>query len=240
MSTPVAALAAAEAADGYLAAVAASPLNAISRRDSRYVPSWLSPADASRLATELEAIPLLADARVVVLDASADGGYPHTRATNLVCMPTSAIKGKSRAELAETLRHESIHIHQRQYPDFWAAISRQEGWAVVPPGQIPLSLRDRCRVNPDTFRPSPFWAWEGWAVPLPLFYRDDSPRIGDVVIKWLDLRDGSLSSSPPPSFSARYGSSPPQPEHPYELLAVEAAAAGVTTDAALRSKLRKR
>jgi hypothetical protein len=58
-----------------------------------------------------------------------------------------------------------------------------------------------------------------------------------IQIKWLDRRMGALFAEPPPSFSKRYGHAPPQPEHPFELLAVEYAEEKLNTDEKLRAKL---
>jgi hypothetical protein len=88
--------------------------------------------------------------------------------------------------------------------------------------------------------PHPFWAWDLHHVPLPLFSSDQPSSLGDIVIKWLDLRTRTTHLETPPSFVSEYGEAPSQPEHPYELLAVEAAAKGILTqgevDAYLRPK----
>jgi hypothetical protein len=57
-----------------------------------------------------------------------------------------------------------------------------------------------------------------------------------VKIKWFDIRTKAVITDPPASFTARYGS-PSQPEHPYEILAVEYAAAKLNTDELLKRKL---
>jgi hypothetical protein len=76
-------------------------------------------------------------------------------------------------------------------------------------------------------------------VPLPLFSSETPSSLGDVVIKWLDLRAGTTYSDPPPTFIGAHGHSLPQPENPYEIYAVEAAKKGIVdnkgVDAYLRS-----
>jgi hypothetical protein len=72
---------------------------------------------------------------------------------------------------------------------------------------------------------------------MPLFIREDYPTLGGVQIKWMDMRNKTLFPDPPPSFVKRYGTNPPQPEHPFELLAVEYAAANLKSDVLLRTKL---
>jgi len=227
----------AEKVDGYRAAVANSFLNATARRDDYYHPSSVSPSEAERLIREVDKIDLLNDAVVVVMHPTADGGYPHTRPLNIVCMPAPTIDNVSDDTLATTLRHEAIHLHQRNNPAVWTAACMKDGWSLVPTARIPERFRERCRLNPDTFKPQQFWAWEYTFVPLPMFYRDDSPRLGDVQIKWYDLRNGALFTDAPFSFQLRYGPNPSQPEHPFELLAVEAANKGIKDTYTLLSNL---
>jgi hypothetical protein len=153
-------------------------------------------------------------------------------------MPTRTIEGVSDAALLTTLRHEALHLHQRAEPAAWLALCRREGWEPVAAAEIPRRLRDRVRLNPDTMGPQQFWAWEGRVAPLPLFSTEQPSSIGDVVIKWLDMRSQQVVSSAPSSFQARYGGAPAQPEHPFELLAVEAADKGVDSEEGIQSKLR--
>ncbi len=230
-------LTAAEAADGYRAACAASPANAYARRNCTYTPFFAEDTDVNRLVKLLDDIPLTRDTDVVVLHPTAENGYPHTRAPNLIAMPLPSVTGVSDEALAETLRHEAVHIHQRRQPKLWAAACVREGWWPLPAGQVPQRWRAQCRLNPDTFQPQQFWSWETHHVPLPLFSSEAPSNLADISVKWLDLRNGVLYPSPPPSFQARYGNAPSQPEHPFELLAVEAARDGLTTDRDLFLKL---
>jgi hypothetical protein len=225
----------AETLDGYRTIVEASDPNRRAREGDRYIPFLVPPAEAELVRSTMDSISLLDGCDILILHPSADSGMPHTRPKSLICLPSSAVKGED--ELLETLRHEAIHIHQRKYPSLWISAVQKEGWMPVEGEQIPLELRRNCRINPDTMS-SPFWAWQGAYVPLPLFVKKPAIRLSDVVIKWFDLRSADLHSQPPPSFSARYGPSPPQPEHPYELLAVEFAAQGIQTQADLVAKLR--
>ena len=227
----------AEALDGYRSACAASYTNAAARRTSRYTPFFVSRPDVDRLLELADQIPLLAGADLIILHPSAEHGFPHTRPPNLVCLPANVVMNSTDASLANTLRHEAIHLHQRANPILWSAAAARDGWRAIPEPQIPARFRERCRINPDTMSPQPFWAWETYHVPLPLFTSDSPSSLADVQVKWFDLRNGTLFSSPPPSFEGRYGTDPTQPEHPWELLAVEAANEDIQTDAALRRKL---
>jgi hypothetical protein len=229
---------AAEAKDKYLAACKASRLNASSREGNHYMPYFLPVEEATRLRNCVHRTEILNGADIVILHPSADNGFPHTRPDKIVCMPSSCVINSTTAELEETMRHEAMHINQRAYPDLWKAKCKREGWTEFPLSGVPSRLLERCRINPDTMYDAPFWAWEGVSVPLPLFKRDAiSHDLGDVNIEWLDLRTFSLFHSPPQSFVKRYGPAS-QPEHPYELLAVEYAKAGISTYRVLESILK--
>ena len=218
-------LAQAEAADGYRAAIAASPANRYARKDQLYIPFFVPPAAAQRLLGEVDKIPLLDGANVIVMHRSADGGLPHTRPLETVCMPAHYVVKASTADLATTLRHEAIHLHQRAHPQLWAAALMRDGWTPLGAGAVPTHHRALCRLNPDTMHPVQFWSWDGAYVPLPLFRDEQPPDLDAVSIRWLDRRSGDFLSAAPPSFKARYGDGAAQPEHPYELAAVEIAAA---------------
>jgi len=237
MSAAQQALDAAEAIDGYRAACAASELNSEARKGQRYAPAFVEKDDLDRLYKNMFSIDLLRGSDIVVLHSSADNGYPHTRPRSLICMPAKFVSGASDAMLTETLCHEAVHIHQRRNPQRWIAACRKEGWLPVEGHQIPQRFADRCRLNPDTIGQHQFWAWQTHYVPLPMFVREDYPTIEGVQVKWMDLRNTVVMSDPPPSFSTRYGKSPSQPEHPYELLAVEAASDGIQTEQALYTKI---
>jgi hypothetical protein len=221
----------AEQKDGYRAACASNELNAVARRGQRYSPFFVQATIAQNVSAIAAKIQLLDDVNIVILDPTADNGYPHTR-PGLVCIPAGAAAS---ANIETTLIHESIHIHQRDHRDMWRTALSREGWTPLTIGSIPFSVKERCRINPDTMA-TPFWAWEGVHVPLPLFSQTSSPRLSDIVIKWMDVRNGALYSETPSSFTKRYGT-PPQPEHPYELLAVEMAEAGIRTLSDLERKL---
>jgi hypothetical protein len=110
-----------------------------------------------------------------------------------------------------------------------------EGWTPVPTEEIPKRFRDKCRINPDTMA-CPFWAWDSYNVPLPMFKSESPSSLGDVRIEWLDTRTGAIFHDPPSSFVSKYGS-PSQPEHPYEIYAVIFASEGISSEMALYAKL---
>ena len=224
----------AEAVDGYRAACAASPCNAKAREKQMYAPTFLDKAETARLIEQAHSIPLVKTMDIIVMHSTADNGFPHTRPNSIICMPKSSVVDATNAALYETLCHEAYHVHQRRRPELWSAKCLKEGWTPVEP---PQGFVERCRINPDTFGQQRFWAWEKFHVPLPLFVQEDYATLDGVVVKWLDTRRNIAYSDPPSSFTERYGSSPPQSEHPFELLAVEYAAEGITTEEKLIRKL---
>jgi hypothetical protein len=141
------------------------------------------------------------------------------------------------SELKETLCHEAFHVHQRQFPGLWKEFCTAEGWTPLSKDDIPFRFREQCRINPDTFYDTPFWAWDTHYVPLPMFKQGFTVGLGDVTIEWFDLRTGALFHSPPDSFKETYGT-PSQPEHPYEIYAVMFAKNGVSTRGQLEHLLK--
>lgn len=192
----------AEAADHYLAAVAASPINAAARAACSYT-LW---PDQS-LAVKAQAM-IGGAAKVVILHPTAEGGMPHTR-PKIIALP--AYYPESR--LAETLRHELVHIDQRRAPPLL------ESWQRADEREIPEHFLARARLNPDTFT-ARWWAWEGRHIPIPVFEREDKPRLQDITVFWYDRREGRAIRQPPATFTAAYGEvTAAQAEHPYELAA---------------------
>ena len=198
------ALAQAESIDSYQAKCADNDLNARSRARCTYIP-WTDPHSFSSYALDGETI--------VTLHPSADGGMPHTRPPATICLP--AYFPESRME--ETLKHERIHLDQRKRYSAWVAALGMEGW--TPVDDIPEEYRRRCRLNPDTCW-SPFWAWNGRSVPLPLFVREDKPDLKEIAVRWYDLETQTLSSAIPPTLVKKYGTLQSHSlEHPFELMA---------------------
>jgi len=204
-------LAEAETHDGFFATVAASPINRSARRLCSYN-AW---NDQSLAATAAKFLHPEDNVDIVILDPSAEGGMPHTR-PGLICLPayypTSALE--------ETIRHEMIHIMQKRQPTLWESRAEMEGWEVgdlkdVPEQAIPWI--NRCRLNPDTF--GKVFAWEGH-VPLPIYIREDKPQLREIQVRWLDMKEGIVKTTPPTSFTQLFGKlEASQAEHPYELWA---------------------
>ena len=193
--------------DGYLAAIQASPINKAARASTSYT-IWPDQKEAARVPYPC-----------VILDPSADGGMPHTRAPGIICLPAHYPQEK----LAETIRHELVHIDQRKNSEKWRKKLLDEGWTVLDPEEqegIPSEWRERCRLNPDTLSVR-FVAWGGRYVPLPLFERTDYPKLREIAVRWWDMEEEKLLSTPPSTYRRRYGTNltPAELEHPYELFA---------------------
>lgn len=193
----------AEFIDGYFEKIQADPVNRLARQDLSY--SAFSEKVDQWLGTE-----------IVTMHPSAEAGMPHTRPPNIICIPV--YYPDSRRE--ETLRHEYVHVDQRNRRDVWNTFFRKEGWSRVDDSEIPERWLRRCRMNPDTIDQR-FWAWKGQYVPLPLFEREDKPDLRQVSVQWWDQESGVRMPEAPRSFLEKYGSMPSQPEHPRELTAVD-------------------
>ena len=203
----------AEIIDNYRERVNENELNRIARSGQVYQ-TWKEPKEKEikDLANRFE---IVRGCELVFLHPSADAGFPHTRPRNIICMPS----GFDGVNVAETILHEGFHIHQRNFPSLWKSYSIRQGWWPILPSEIPVRWRERCRINPDTMS-HPFWTWQDNYVPLPLFTNEASPRLSECEIRWFDLRNGVLYKDAPRSFSERYGNIA-QPEHPYEVGAIE-------------------
>ena len=198
--------------DGYVSACRACPINSEARSLCQYVP-W----NDQSLARRAEAFDFVkgVGAKVIILTPSAEGGMPHTRAPNIICLPAYFPDSK----LEETLKHELVHISQRQNPEQWRKKALAEGWTPVSEAQIPANWLERCRLNPDTYD-ARFWAFEGRHVPLPIFVREDKPELREILVRWWDLKNERLNGAAPSSFVRKYGDvAASSAEHPYELWA---------------------
>jgi hypothetical protein len=98
-------------------------------------------------------------------------------------------------------------------------------------------LRERTRINPDTMA-TPFWAWETYLVPLPLFRPYRRPTLANAVVEWYDIRSGTLAQDFPKTFLAKYGKGIHQPEHPYEIYAEKFSEDGVESVEELERRMR--
>ncbi len=197
----------AELHDGYRSRCRANRLNAAARQGQEYELDAATPAATLCIQSIRDTVPLVEGCEFAVLHATADGGMPHTRAPNLICLPTGTLPKGSQPTptFCETIAHEGIHIHQRKYPAEWRALLRKKGWEPVATEAIPEDLRAQARLNPDTMA-APYWAWKGAHVPIPCLI--EGGGLNDIRTRWLDLRTGAILHTPPKSF--------PGPGHSYD------------------------
>jgi hypothetical protein len=207
------ALAKAEQIDKYRASCSQSDLNRLARQKHIYsVFLNESPAPLQEIADKMD---LTRNSKIIILHPSADNGYPHTRPHNIICMPA----GFPLSDAPKTLLHEACHLHQRSQESSWTSYSIRQGWWPISAHHVPENLRTRCRINPDTMS-QPFWSWQEHYIPLPLFENEQSPSMGECQVRWYDIRNGTLYKVSPLSFVKRYGDIA-QPEHPFEVSAIE-------------------
>ena len=208
----------AEGVDSYRRRCAVSEYNAEARRGNEYEPFFIGNGIATFLEDFARETPLLNRAKIIIMRPSADCGFPHTRPGNLICMPSTTCLQTDSCK--ETLIHEGIHLHQRTFMNDWMKYCSAQGWTQRWADSVPSQYIERVRINPDTMM-CPYWSWQEYYVPLPLFIEKPALRLPDVTVKWLDIRASSFVDAPP-SFYRRYGAAS-QPEHPFELAAVEMA-----------------
>lgn len=194
-------LAMAEHFDGYRYQCSMDPLNELARKNHSY----------SQMVETVDDAPY--NAKLVHLHPTADGGLPHTRPPNLICVPAYYPMNN------ETLQHELLHLHQRNHTEEWDSKFKRQGWEMFPEQMIPERWRRRCRLNPDTVS-SRFYSWENQWIPLPMFEREDTPDLRQCLVRWWDQKSGALTVEPPRSFVQAFGKNHPQPEHPREVTAV--------------------
>jgi len=199
----------AEYIDQYRTLVDQSSLNRIARSNQTYLPAVHSNRRVIPLADPYDPWP---GGQVVWMQPSADGGLPHTRAPNYICLPLNF----PQSQLESTLLHERVHVSQRLHKNAWEKIFL--AWDMKPwMGDLPADIQSRRRINPDLLGASLF-AWKGDFVPLGLFQNSSQPRLDSTDTVWWSISTRTLLREPPPGWSDFFGSGPGQ-EHPYELSA---------------------
>ena len=230
-------LARAERLDGYRRACRTNAPNWAARDGQGYELSEISKRAELFLSESVNSIPILQGMEFAILNSEADGGLPHTRPPNLICIPKHMCKELPVSkQFRTTILHEAVHVHQRQEPEMWERFCAKEGWIPISKEIVPDEFRERCRINPDTIL-RPFWAWESYHVPLPLFSSHKVANLQNTNIQWLDIRTGTLHHGAPATFAEKYRQKFDQPEHPYEIYAELFSEAGISTRSELEARL---
>jgi len=189
-------------------------------RDIPWIASWSRADEQARTGQNCDVkgtMDLGDDITLVTVSKSCEAGMPHTRVGDRIIMPDSIPV----ADQGPIIEHERIHIYQHRKPEAWAKFYKI-GWAFTlhktPPTNMPISIRQTRRANPDTFEtPWPCWKERYWPVPA---YKDpENPQLRAADTVWWDETDRELLTSPPPGWSVFFGR-PSQDEHPHELAAV--------------------
>lgn len=210
------ALSNAERIDGYVSACASSDLNSKARIFSNY--NAVSTMEDHPVPQE-DPESQWPNGQVVWMDATADGGLPHTRPPHYIMIPHTMDLTSPQGRI--TLTHERIHISQRIHGDSWSKILKSAwDFDTVSAPNLPPQIRSRLRINPDTFR-APIYAWKGAWIPYALYESSFSPKLNSVKISWWHIPSCNLYSVAPPGWMDFFGGnlSPSSHEHPYELAA---------------------
>jgi len=214
-----AALAAAERQDHYLEQVANNRANRIARQSMTYAPNRLTMSQQivldNRLREFVNNVPYILRSltvTIVPLMPTADGGMPHTRPSDLVCLPQS---GGSIDKT--TFVHELWHLHQRAHYEEWVSFF-EKGWKWRPfQGDLPPELEVQRRFNPDILR-DPLWVWDSTWVPVCLFLNPSSPSFQETATWFFNVKTGTYVHNLPEAMAAFFSPSLSSSayEHPCE------------------------
>ena len=213
-----AALAAAERQDSYLSQVAQSRENSAARQAMIYAANRLTMSQIDVLNDKIQDflphIPLILRTlkpTIVPLMPSADGGMPHTRPSDLVCLPQSTSLNLT------TFVHELWHLHQRAHYREWTHFFEKKWKWRIYEGQIDPQLEKMRRLNPDTLE-DPLWIWDNKWVPVCVFLNSSSPSFKDTATFFYNTLSGLRYNNLPPEMAAFFSSSlsPSAYEHPCE------------------------
>jgi len=148
---------------------------------------------------------------VEIVDNACSEGLPHTRDASTIVMPLDTWTSSHRDE---TLRHELVHIRQRQHSEAWYVFYETE-WKYrrsrLPPELDPNTIRP----NPDT-ADSPYMLWADRYMFLPVYSADKTLR--NAIVKVYDIQTRTFVSVPP-EWTAFFSNTVRQYEHPHEISA---------------------
>ncbi len=157
----------------------------------------------------------LGNVHIVYLSGNADGGMPHTRPGNIICLPYM-----DEPYPVNTVYHELWHVHQRNYPLFWKDALKR-AWNCEPyEGAIPEEYERLRRINPDTMD-EPYWVWNGSWVTIPVFENITKPSLRQTDILFYNIHNGYHARTMPRDIREMFSDKLPASafEHPYEMAA---------------------
>jgi hypothetical protein len=161
--------------------------------------------------------PLRGPIQVVYLDGKSDAGLPHTRGKTGIALPVFLLWHPSE----KTMRHELVHLSQKQYPEKWWLIY-ERNWFFKKASesqftQIPMKWRSRRRINPDTLK-NPYVIWKDRYIPLSIFISETEPDLRYCKRGFWDLKLSQWTWEEPPGWVLMFGSGF-NDEHPNEIAA---------------------
>ena len=127
--------------------------------------------------------------------------YPHTHEDIIIFDKNyytnfdnyQTLKSSKLLPFAKTLIHEIVHIKQRQSPSAFDELYRKWGFQSVSiqylKDNIPKSIYNRIRVNPDELPYYRFWVWKNKVMPLVIYSSLDVTEIDQVMYVGLDWND---------------------------------------------------
>lgn len=149
---------------------------------------------------------------IIKLSDEVENGFPHTRALNVICYSNiNHIINNG------CLFHELIHIHQKNYPEYWNSILNNLKWKQYSDKQIPDNLNRLRRINPDTIH-CPYWIFNNTWIPIPIYKNYNNPKINQVKIIFYNQHTHMTTENIPDEMHVQnipYMAY----EHPYEMIA---------------------
>lgn len=156
---------------------------------------------------------------VEIVQQSCQEGLPHTWSPSIIRMTETDWESSRRDDI---LRHERVHLRQRQDPKTWRDFYRSAWgyeYTMSPPPGLPKHWIERLRPNPDT-ADGPWAIWRDRYVFFPTF-RDATRSLRTALVQVWDNRTQQMVE-PPPEWRQMFchgGNCPHQYEHPHEISA---------------------
>jgi hypothetical protein len=162
-------------------------------------------------------VPVQGPVTLVYLNGQAEAGLPHTRGSSGIALPVFLLWSPN----DQTMRHELVHLSQKQMPQLWWAWYRTYfQFRKATDGEIqsiPLRRRERRRINPDTLA-APYTVWEDRYIPLSVFLSDLNPDLRHCKRGFWDLETMQWTWECPPGWESMFGTGF-NDEHPHEIIA---------------------
>jgi hypothetical protein len=205
-----------DAEDGYYSMMLQSAAGDINVKARRYPYIETSESNAVSMMVKSD-VPVDGPVTLVYMDGRADAGLPHTRGLTGIALPVFLLWEPSE----KTMRHELVHLSQKQYPAKWWAWYERV-WKFRKANQdeflaIPERWRKRRRINPDTLG-SPYTVWLNRYIPLSVFLNDVDPDLRYCKRGFWDLKMSQWTWEPPPGWDDLFGTGF-NDEHPNEIAA---------------------